>query len=72
MVESIVLEKNRILPCATLASGQYGIRDTFVGLPVKLGAGGIEAVYEPPLWDDEAEGIRKAAAATKELVGLIE
>lgn len=72
MVESILLDKKRILPCAALASGQYGIRDAFVGLPVKLGAAGIEAVYEPPLWDDEVEGIRRAAAATKELIGLIE
>jgi len=71
MVESILLDKKRILPCATLASGQYGIKDAFVGLPVKLGAGGIEAVYEPPLWDSEVEGIRKAANATKELIGLI-
>lgn len=71
MVESILLDKKRILPCAALASGQYGIRDAFVGLPVKLGAAGIEAVYEPPLWDDEVEGIRRAATATKELIGLI-
>ncbi len=71
MVESILLDKKRVLPCATLASGQYGIKDAFVGLPVKLGASGIEAVYEPPLWDSEIEGIRKAANATKELIGLI-
>lgn len=72
MVESILLDKKRILPCAALTSGQYGIRDAFVGLPVKLGAGGIEAVYEPPLWEDEVEGIRRAATATRELIGLIE
>lgn len=72
MVEAIVLEKNRIVPCATLATGQYGIKDIFVGLPVKLGAGGIEAVYEPALWDDEVAGIQKAAAATKDLLALIE
>jgi len=71
MVEAVLLDKKRILPCAVYADGQYGIRDAFVGLPLKLGAGGIEAVYEPPLWDDEVEGIRKAAEATKELVGLI-
>jgi len=41
-------------------------------VPVKLGAGGIEAIYEPPLWDDEVEGLRKAAAAVKELIALIE
>ncbi len=72
MVESILLDKKRILPCAVYAEGQYGIRDAFVGLPLKLGAGGIQRVYEPPLWDDEIEAIRKAAAATKDLIGLIE
>jgi malate dehydrogenase len=72
MVEAVLLDKKRILPCATLASGQFGIRGTYVGLPVKLGAKGIEAAYEPPLWDDEIEGIRKAAESTKELVGLID
>ncbi len=72
MVEAVLLDKKRILPCAVYAEGQYGIRDAFVGLPVKLGAGGIEAVYEPPLWDSEIDGIRKAAESTRELVGLIE
>jgi len=72
MVEAVLLDKKRILPCATLADGQYDIRDAYVGLPVKLGAGGIEAAYEPPLWDDEVEGIRKAAESTRELVGLIQ
>jgi len=72
MVEAVLLDKKRILPCATLAEGQFGIKGTYVGLPVKVGARGIEAVYEPPLWANEIEGIRKAADATKELVGLIE
>jgi malate dehydrogenase len=72
MVEAVLLDRKRILPCATYASGEYGIKDAFVGLPLKLGAGGIEAVYAPPLWDDEIDGIRKAAQSTKELVGLIE
>jgi len=72
MVEAVLLDKKRILPCSVLADGQFGIRDAYVGLPVKLGAGGVEAMYEPPLWEDEVEGIRKAAAAVKELLGLIE
>ncbi len=71
MVEAVLLDKKRILPCAVYAEGQYGIKDTFVGLPLKLGAAGIEEVYEPRLWDDEVAGIRKAAEATKELIGLI-
>lgn len=71
MVAAVLLDQKRVLPCAVVADGQYGIKDTFVGLPIKLGAGGVEAIYEPGLWDDEVEGIRTAAAATKELLGLI-
>ena len=72
MVEAVLLDKKRILPCATLASGQFGINGAYVGLPVKVGAAGIEAVYEPPLWDSEIAAIRTAAESTRELVGLIE
>jgi len=72
MVEAILLNKKRIIPCATYATGEYDIKDTFVGLPLKLGAAGVEQVYAPPLWDEEIEGIRKAADSTKELLGLIE
>jgi len=49
MVEAILLDKKRILPCATMTSGQFSINGAYVGLPVKLGARGIEAVFEPPL-----------------------
>jgi malate dehydrogenase len=72
MVESILLDKKRVLPCCAYLQGEFGIEDAFVGVPVRLGAGGIEAVLEPPLSDDEAEGLRKAADAVKDLVGLIE
>jgi malate dehydrogenase len=72
MVEAVVLDRKRVIPCAVYAEGEYDIKDAYVGLPVKMGAGGIEDVYTPPLWDDEVAGIRKAADATKELLGLIE
>jgi len=72
MVEAVLLDKKRVLPCAVKAEGQFGIKDAFVGLPLKLGAGGIEQVYEPTLADDEVEAIRGAADATKELIKLIE
>ena len=71
MVEAVLLDKKRVLPCAVKADGQFGITDAFVGLPLKLGAGGIEQVYEPTLDDDEIEAIRGAADATKELIKLI-
>lgn len=72
MVEAVLLDQKRILPCATMADGEYGIKGAYVGLPVKLGARGIERVYEPPLWDKEIDAIRNAAEATKELVALVQ
>ena len=72
MVEAILLDQNRVMPCAVVGRGQYGITGTFIGLPVRLGDGGVEAIYEPPLWDDEIAGIKAAAKATDELVALIE
>jgi malate dehydrogenase len=72
MVEAILLDKKRVLPCAVLAQGEFGIKDAYVGLPIKLGAKGVDQTYEPPLWDDEIEAIRTAANATRELIGLIE
>jgi len=71
MVESILLDKKRVLPCCAYLQGEYGIQDAFVGVPVKLGAGGLEAIYEAPLAEDELQGLRKAAEAVKELVSLI-
>jgi malate dehydrogenase len=72
MVEAVLLDKKRVIPCAVYTQGEFGIKDTFVGLPVRVGAGGIEQTYEPPLWEAEIEGIRAAAKATKELIALIE
>ncbi|HUF53705.1 MAG TPA: malate dehydrogenase [Dehalococcoidia bacterium] len=71
MVEAVLLDQKRVMPCAVLANGEYGIEDAFVGLPIKVGAAGLEQSYEPPLWDDEITAIRAAADATKELVALI-
>ena len=59
MVEAVLLDKKRVLPCAVKAEGQFGIKGAFVGLPVKLGAGGIEQVYEP------LEALAWVAAHTK-------
>lgn len=61
MVEAIVKNKKRILPCAAYLQGEYGIRDTFVGVPVKLGAQGIEQIVEVPLTADEKAGLVKSA-----------
>lgn len=67
MVGAILLDERRILPACTLLNGQWGIRDAYVGAPVLLGAGGIQAVYEPPLAADEVAAMRVAGDAVKEL-----
>jgi malate dehydrogenase len=71
MVESILLDEKRLLPCAVLLNGEYGVRGTFCGTIVKLGAGGAEQVYEVPVSADERARIATAAEATAALVALI-
>lgn len=68
MVESILLDERRILPCAAYLEGQYGVEGGYVGVPVRLGAGGIQEVYEIPLSEDEAAAMKVAGDAVKELV----
>ena len=70
MVEAILLEKNRVIPCCVYLEGEFGIRDAFVGVPIKLGARGLLQIYEPPLADDELAAMRKAADAVRELAAL--
>jgi len=72
MVEAIVLDQWRVMPCACYLQGQYGIRDAYVGVMATLGAGGIQTIHEQPLAEGELAGLRTAAAAVKELVGLIQ
>ncbi|MCH9038197.1 MAG: malate dehydrogenase [Chloroflexi bacterium] len=71
MVESILLDRKEILPCTTLLEGEYGINNLFVGVPVKLGAGGVEEVIEFDLNDDELAALRKSAASVQELVDVM-
>ncbi|MBV8841402.1 MAG: malate dehydrogenase [Bryobacterales bacterium] len=71
MVESIVKNKNKVLPCAAYLEGEYGINGLFVGVPVKLGANGIEKIYEIQLTAEEKAALAKSAAAVKELVDVI-
>ncbi|CAK0766977.1 Malate dehydrogenase [Gammaproteobacteria bacterium] len=67
MVESILLDEKRIIPCAILFRGEYGVSDVFCGTVVKLGAGGAEQIYEVPVDPNELERIRAAAKATSDL-----
>jgi len=71
MVESILKDKKKVLPCAAFLEGEYGVKGLFVGVPVKLGSRGIEQIYELKLTADEAAALQKSAAAVEELVGII-
>jgi len=67
MAESILKDKKKILPCAVLLKGEYGIEDLFIGVPVKLGAAGIEEVIQIKLTEDEQAALNRSAAAVQEL-----
>jgi malate dehydrogenase len=67
MAESILKDKKKILPCAAYLEGEYGIRDLFIGVPVKLGAKGVEQVIEIKLTPEENTALQKSAAAVQEL-----
>lgn len=71
MVEAILKDKKKILPCAALLQGEYGIHGSFIGVPCKLGAKGIEQIIEIKLTPEEKAGLDKSANAVKELCGVI-
>ena len=71
MVDSILLDKKMILPCAAYLQGEYGITNLFVGVPVKLGAQGVEQIIELELSESERAQLQKSANAVKELVGVM-
>ncbi len=68
MVEAILKDKKKILPCAAYLDGQYGVKGLYVGVPVKLGRAGVEQVIEITLTPDEQAAFAKSAAAVRELV----
>jgi malate dehydrogenase len=71
MVDSIMLDENRVLPCTAYLEGEYGIDGLYMGVPVKLGAGGIEEIYELELSDEEQSMLNDSAAAVREVVGVL-
>ena len=71
MAESILKDKKKVLPCSAYLEGEYGINGLFVGVPVKLGAGGVEKIYEVKLTDEEKGKLHKSADAVKELVDVL-
>ena len=71
MVDSIILDQKRVLPCAALLSGQYGIDGLYLGVPVTLGKNGIEQIHEVSLTDAEQAQLEGSAAAVRELVDVM-
>jgi len=71
MVDSIMLDEKRVLPCTAYLEGEYGIDGLYMGVPVKLGSGGIEAIYELDLNEDEQAMLNESAGAVREVVGLL-
>jgi len=71
MAESILKDKKKILPCAAYLQGEYGQQDLFIGVPVKLGAKGVEDIIEITLTDEEKKALQKSANAVQELKDLL-
>jgi len=71
MVAAVVMDKKKILPCATYLTGEYGLRDVFVGMPVKLGAYGVEGIMELELTDEEGKALLRGAEKIKAQLALL-
>ena len=71
MVEAVLLDRKEILPCAAFLEGEYGINGLYAGVPVKLGAGGIEEIIEVELSDSEAAALNASADSVQELVDIM-
>jgi len=71
MVEAILKDKKKILPCAAYLEGEYGIKGLYVGVPVKLGAAGVEQIIEINLTAEENAALQKSAASVRELVNIL-
>jgi malate dehydrogenase len=71
MVDAIMLDEKRVLPCTAFLQGEYGIDDLYIGVPVKLGASGLEGIVELELDDDERDALHRSAAAVREVVAVL-
>jgi malate dehydrogenase len=72
MVDAICLDQKRVLPCTAYLEGEYGIDGLYMGVPVKLGAGGVEAIVELDLSDAERAELEASSAAVREVVGVLQ
>jgi malate dehydrogenase len=71
MVHAIALDKKRVLPCTAYLDGEYGIEGLYMGVPVKLGAGGIDEIVELDLSEEEKTELARSAEAVREVVGVL-
>jgi malate dehydrogenase len=71
MVDAIMLDEKRILPCTAYLEGEYGIRDLYMGVPAKLGASGVEEIVKLKLSDEEKRWLRESAKAVRDVVGVL-
>jgi malate dehydrogenase len=71
IVDAIMLDEKRVLPCTAYLEGEYGIEDLYMGVPVKLGAGGIEEIVELDLSEEEQRLLQESADAVREVVGVL-
>jgi malate dehydrogenase len=71
MVDAVIKDKKKILPCAAYLQGEYGLRDVYLGVPVKLGKGGVEQVLEIALTPEEKAALEKSAGHVRELFGIL-
>jgi malate dehydrogenase len=71
IVDAIALDEKRVLPCTALLEGEYGIDDLYMGVPAKLGAGGVEEIVELDLSDQERTWLQESAGAVREVVGVL-
>ena len=71
MVDAVLKDKHKILPCCCYLEGEFGVKDLYVGVPAQLGAKGVEKIWEIQLTDSERASLHKSAAAVKELVDVL-
>ncbi len=71
MVDAICLDEKRVLPCTAYLEGEYGVNGLYMGVPVKLGAGGVEEIVKLRLSSDEKKMLKASAAAVSEVVGVL-
>jgi malate dehydrogenase len=72
MIEAVLLDQKRVLPCTAYLEGEYGIDDLYMGVPVKLGASGVEEVVELELTEQEQAWLEESAAAVRDVVSVLE